>query len=335
MAVRFSGTSQYYSSTAGLPGAGGYTVIFWVRLVVDRDALSGIFSVAGGTSHTIQTQANGTTVEIRPSGGGGAVTLGSMTVGTWYKLAVTCEADGNPLTYTLSAATTISPTMTSTAAFASYPIATPTSILIGTSALVTTNWFNGRIAAFKMYDAVLTAAEIAREFMSYMPYRTTNLKHWHPFDKADVTDYSGNGATLTGGSGVTTEDGPPIPWRAVQIPFLAPDPAAVPWYAVYVTATGELFSIGDVYELQPDQSVKTYWGPSVDLQRYEWSTLALDFVTRAGYDLIDRVDDLLGEAGMAAVWADLSGGNSTTLQTRIATLLGPYRYRESAQPVDL
>lgn len=74
-------------------------------------------------------------------------------------------------------------------------------------------WWRGRVANFKVWNAALTQAEIENELAQYVPHRTANLLRWHPFLIAETTDYSGADRTLTGGTGATTEDGPPIPWH--------------------------------------------------------------------------------------------------------------------------
>jgi hypothetical protein len=109
------------------------------------------------------------------------------------------------------------------------------------------------------------------------------------------------------------------------------------WYAVYDTTSGELLSTGTVLpdSVPSGQAYKQYIGGQPDLSIYEWSTSARDLVLREGASSIDRVADLLSDGTLSAVWADLSAGNSTTLQNRIGQLLGPHRYRLATQEVDL
>lgn len=73
----------------------------------------------------------------------------------------------------------------------------------------------GRMAAIKVYNAVLTQAELAQEMWTYVPQRTAGLNDWRPFlSVADLVDYSGAGNASTTGATPTTADGPPIQWRA-------------------------------------------------------------------------------------------------------------------------
>lgn len=329
MAVRFSASGQSYSRTTAYPTM-PFTILQWVYMVTDRNAVSGLWGVTGNfTPNGLMSDADGTTFRLK-SGTVNSIGPAAITAGAWYRIAVVCSGSTGTIYYgTGSAAlSTVSGTFSNPSL--------PNTFRIGSSD-TSTEFFNGRIAPHKEWAAALTLAELNQEFSCVMPCRTANLTAWYPWVNAGTVDYSGNARTLSGGAGATTESGPPIPWRiqgASEL-LVPPDPAAVPWYVVYITSTGELFSIGDVYELQPDQSVKTYYGPPVDLRAYEWSTTALDFVTRAGYDLIDRVADLLADSTLTSAWAALSAPQSAAMQDRIGQMLGPYRYRDSAQSVDL
>lgn len=83
-------------------------------------------------------------------------------------------------------------------------------------------YWNGRFAAIKIWDAVLTQAEILKEKQQYEPVRKTNLNSFYPMIDAATaaTDFSGNGRTLTVNGSQTTEDGPPIPWRLPLSPVI-------------------------------------------------------------------------------------------------------------------
>ncbi len=74
--------------------------------------------------------------------------------------------------------------------------------------------FGGRIAAVKVWDAVLTSAELQNERHTYTPKRHTNLHLWSPLipkgGGTSFLDYSPNSRHWTQGGTVTDVDGPPI-----------------------------------------------------------------------------------------------------------------------------
>jgi hypothetical protein len=76
--------------------------------------------------------------------------------------------------------------------------------------------FIGRIAAVKVWDAILTQDELENERAQYVPNRTEDLHIWSPFINTGGTsflDISGNGRNWTESGAVTDADGPPIPWK--------------------------------------------------------------------------------------------------------------------------
>lgn len=86
--------------------------------------------------------------------------------------------------------------------------ATPTSLPSSTSVLEvcknTTGAVDGNVADLKMWEAVLTEAEILQEIYSSRPIRTANLVLWVPYNNAgDLVDYSGNGYNGTNASATT------------------------------------------------------------------------------------------------------------------------------------
>jgi hypothetical protein len=91
-------------------------------------------------------------------------------------------------------------------------------------------FLNGRAAAIKLYDAVLTPAEIVQEMRQYLPARTANNNGWYPLftTNDDQTDFSGLGRDWTVGGTLATEDGPPIPWKSGQSKIYLPLSAAPP-----------------------------------------------------------------------------------------------------------
>lgn len=72
-----------------------------------------------------------------------------------------------------------------------------------------------RMCGVKVYNKSCALAEVQREVNSFTPKDWTSLVGWYPMLKADrVTDWSGNGRTLTEVNTPTDEDPPPISWGA-------------------------------------------------------------------------------------------------------------------------
>lgn len=209
MAVRFAGTTDQLSRSGSLPGStGGITATFWVYLSVDLNAATCLtrLSQTGTSILYLSTDADGTSVAWFSSAGS-IVTTFQLTVGAWHRIAATHNAGAGTLyTATATGATNVD---TGT-------IVTGTPDLLGIGGRGSgdnTEPFNGRLAAYKLYSAVLTQAEIEAEWTQYRPIRTASLHSIYPFVNAELVDYSGNGRTLTAGStATTTEAGPPIRW---------------------------------------------------------------------------------------------------------------------------
>ena len=73
---------------------------------------------------------------------------------------------------------------------------------------VITQW-----AAFKVWEATLSSAEIASEMQVIRPQRTADLSHWHPFDDGlRALDYSGRGNNPSTVTGTAQRNGPPASW---------------------------------------------------------------------------------------------------------------------------
>lgn len=218
--ARISADGQDYTSTWSLGTQANLTVCAWVKIVTDRNDYSTIFSVDNGTGDNwlMQTDADGTTLSFV----GDATTqqgIGSMTVGTWYFIALATAGASGTIYYRTAATQTMS-TVAVTGVTASV---NAVNFRIGDSPW-TAEWWNGCINSVKAWTAQLSAAEVANEAQQYVPLRTANLVAFHPLVQPETADYSGNSRTLSGGTGATREDGPPIPWRP-SAPRLSLPPA--------------------------------------------------------------------------------------------------------------
>lgn len=218
MAVRFAADTHYYHTTVGLPTSATLTFTCWLRIAVDRNDYSEVISF-GTTYMSLSADLDGTSVGVFDSGTYNTTPLGAtpFTVGTWYRVAVVING-ANVSYYRADAATALTHTSAT-----NYTSGTPTQLRIG-AYYDGGFWWNGRVAAFKLWQAALNAADITNELAQYQPIRTANLLHYHPFIRTETADYSGNANTLTGGTGSTTEDGPPIPWRITAPQLILPAP---------------------------------------------------------------------------------------------------------------
>jgi hypothetical protein len=206
MAVRFDATGEYYSSTSGLPSGTTYTACCWVYLAADMNRYSDFVSFEGSASSCVlETGTDGTTFTIGTWAGDFPVA--AMSLNTWYHVA--CSVNAGSMSAYISAAGTSAYTTISNSITGPNPT---TSLTIGSEQDTNTNYLNGRLAAVKTWNAALTENELLLERQQYLPVRTANLQHFHPFRIAEAVDYSGNGYTLTGGTGASTEDGPPVRW---------------------------------------------------------------------------------------------------------------------------
>jgi hypothetical protein len=224
MAVRFDATTDAYTATTGLPTSSNtWSVTLWAQLLVDQNTYNGFFDLPQTTGASAATWqyagvgANGTTIIGAFSD---ATEISSpavdMVVGSWFRVALTRASATSATLYRAAPGNAL--TVTTNAAMSTNITGTPAKLWLGSDSYPA-EWFNGRIANFKLYNAALTQAEVEAELAQYVPVRTANLLRWHPMVGAETTDRSGNGNNLTAGStSTTTEDGPPIPWTVAPAP---------------------------------------------------------------------------------------------------------------------
>jgi hypothetical protein len=336
MSVRFSATGQSFASTSNLPGASGYTATFWLYLTTNRVAVSGFFGIDGASgTHTLSTKSDGTGFQCICGGATSSFGLAGG-YGSWIRVALAFSSVTTAVTGTLYYATPIAATLTASSIGTGSGIGTPSAWRLGCGA-VTTDWMNGRLAGVKIWTALLTASEIDAELKTYRPQRTANLVKWYPFLATETTDYSGNAATLTGGVGTATESNPPLSWRHGRNTEIPWDSTTQIFYVLYDSTTGELISTGSVdpSPAPAGTGILQLLGAPPDESAYEWSTTARDYVRRAAVIVNDRVADLLADGTLTAAWAALSGAQSQAMQDRIGQMLGPYRYRDPADSIDI
>ncbi|GAA3251603.1 LamG-like jellyroll fold domain-containing protein [Nonomuraea helvata] len=213
MSVRFDVDGESYTRVTGLAGVASWTVTCWARLAVNRGTTTVLWQIDNGTG-TSRLRCNawdGAALTYQTDDGGWFGLAGqTMTVGTWYYIGI--SADANPGLVRVRVRAAGSATWGGgNPAQANVTISANT-LRLG-DGQAANEFLNGSLAAVKVWNAPLTLEELELESWTYMPQRTTGIRGWYPFTRVETVDYSGQSQVLTGGSGATLEDGPPIPWQ--------------------------------------------------------------------------------------------------------------------------
>lgn len=230
MAVRFDASGDSLSRTTNLPTISAFTLMGWFYLSADRDANANLLafgdSAGGGYVQAYVNQA-GASNALSLFDGAGTATGSTLSNTTWYHVALTCSGFSGGTERDVYLNGVLDCQLTGLSASA----ASAEKIWVGNDN--DTEFLNGRAAAVKIYDAVLTASQIVQEMRQILPASTVSLNAFYPlWGSGDVTDYSANGRSWTVGGTLATEDGPPVPWkmgrrRQVYIPAVGGNTAAV------------------------------------------------------------------------------------------------------------
>ena len=234
MSVRFDASTDALSRIAlPRPSITAFTLMGWAYSLGSVGAFSGALSfgnASAGGFYMIGRNMDTNRLQIY-NASGGATGTAAWAISTWAHIAMTCAGTGaNLLLGYLNGVLDITTTGAS--------FVNAEKLYVGSSN--GPDPFNGRMAAVKIYNAVLTASEIATEMGQYLPVNPTNLNNCTPLlTHTDVQDYGGLNATWTVDGTLTTEDGPPIPWMlrqprrtvraAVAVARKAPPPGRRPW----------------------------------------------------------------------------------------------------------
>lgn len=206
--LRFDGSTDILTRTSNNPTVTSFTMMAWVKISVDINTYTAMMIMATNplsAYYYVGTTADGTTLEAF-SNGNPELTGTNLAVGTWYHVAFTVSGTGAG-TFLVYLNGVLDITQSGSVSV------TNGAMQFGNDDI--SEFFNGCIAAIKVYSAVLPVADIQNEMQSYRPRRTLNLNTWKPnLSTADQTiDYSGNGFDMTVGGTLATEDGPPISWE--------------------------------------------------------------------------------------------------------------------------
>ena len=216
MALRFNASGDRLSSTTNLPGAAAFTLMGWVYIAVDLNLFGSLLvygDSVGPKFAYVGVDGTGTTLNLYDGINDNAGS--ALSLATWYHVALAGNLNGS-LTAYLNGVSNV--TATGDAANSSERIE-----LMNNTA---NENIDGRLAAVKIYSAILTAPEILQEMRSFRPVRTANLNTWLPcVDRVvadNALDMSGNGYDMTVGGTLTVEDGPPIPWGQGRKKYFIP-----------------------------------------------------------------------------------------------------------------
>lgn len=204
MAVRVDAAGDVINRTANLPSTTSFTACGWAyRVATNSGGALFDFRNAGYTQY-FGLYESGANLQLDTSGGSTTVALPST--GTWFFFAITGNGTGAgsaTVRTLLAGASSFTTASTTGASF------TPSRLALGSDTFTP---LNARFAAAKVWDRVLTEAELFTEAQFYTAvFRDSQRYEWPLLDSTDTRDLSGNGwgPTLTN---VATEDGPPIRW---------------------------------------------------------------------------------------------------------------------------
>lgn len=228
MAVRFDASTEFYTRTLSLGSTTQMSVTCWMKMVVDLGSYATAWCVDNGTTDymllgTILGGGAWKDVTVFQEISTPAVGLRTLTLDTWYYFGVTLN--GSSVTVVSRGA---SDTTFSTDTQTGFTATTLTTLRLGES-MFGGEWLNGSLASVKVWTgAALTQAELEAEAFRYLPARTANLRAWYPLLKPETVDYGGNGLTLSGGSGASVDDGPPVSWGPRRTAIVLPASTGTP-----------------------------------------------------------------------------------------------------------
>ncbi len=232
MAIRFDGSTGAIYRTSSLVNLdANYTVCFWMYVVghpgaEDRSMLwhqnpGGPTSIDALTINEVSASDSRLNIYTLDGAGGFAETDGatSLSLNTWYHIGLIRSANNSRIAY-INAVQQVNHTTSLSGRSAS------ATMDMGVTVAATGDWYNGRMAAIKIWTAALSVAELANEMYYVIPMRTTNLNQWHPCmpgSSERLADYSGGGRNWTALGTLTDEDGPPIAYAPAYrlIPVIA------------------------------------------------------------------------------------------------------------------
>ena len=212
MALNFDGVDDFvdHGDIAAIDGTASLTICMWIKPET-LAAAKGIIQKGPATGFDVRMKNVSGDLEMRIAADFHSST-GFFTANTWVHLAIIYDgsqvADADQLKwYKDGVQQTI--TFTGAGVPTTIPDSGAAALIIGGSA-GTGGFVDGSIGLVKIWNAVLTAAQMLQELNSYRPVSTSGLLVWAPYDDGTkAVDYSGNGnhGTVTG---ALATDGPHV-----------------------------------------------------------------------------------------------------------------------------
>ncbi len=205
-AVRFDGPGDELVRTTSLPPVTSFTMMGWFRFQGDTTTYS-TFMALGHSSNSnaynlLRCCGNGWRA-LWVWNGANIVRVGTLVQDQWYHLAVTVSGSGPGQVKTY---------VNGTLALTSdgNPNIPAARLSIGNDSHG--EWLDGSAADVKVYDAALSAAEVAQEMQQFAPARTANLNGFYPMQAAATAgaDASGLGHSFTATGTLADASGPPV-----------------------------------------------------------------------------------------------------------------------------
>jgi len=214
MALGFPGvdTQRLRVAVAPISLNGAYSVSMWVYFNTSPPDSTVLFILngqyGGAYDHFAGTGGYGWRCFNE---GGVASSAGSPTTATWYHVALVRESGSSQKLYVDGTLATTNSTNVGTGRAATEDM------LIGQAGGYSSQTLDGRVAYVKMWNAALTADEVAQEREAIAPRRTSNLVGWWPTlpgAAERVKDYSGSSKDWTETGTFTDAAEPPVGWGA-------------------------------------------------------------------------------------------------------------------------
>lgn len=241
MAVRFDAAGDDLRRTASLPTSTAFTICGWAQMSVDTNTYATVCSLESGTSSAanyllLSTDSDGTSLKVWSSATGAAsTTIVGLTVGTPFFFALTCSGTGATSAvgyYRAQGSNALTSVSYNGVSF------TPGALFIANDSF--SEPFSGRAWGVKVWDRVLSAAELLAESYFARPLFPTSLNCWWPLpNHSDTTDKSGNARNPTVTGTLTTEDSTVNLWSPRRKVFV---PTAAGGGTATVTGAGNIAS---------------------------------------------------------------------------------------------
>lgn len=222
MSIRVDGTDELRITTS-LPSPINFTICmwFWYPSVIGAGNWQGLWELTHNTGQNNHFYAEwGNEASQIDVWGDDSLPVAGLatTAATWHFYAAVMNSSENATQY-IAAATAA--TISSASGACGHNVTAP-ALLRLSETIYGGEDFDGRYAAVKVWEAELTADEIARERWSIKPQRTANLYGWWPMFPGSterLRDYSGNGHNWSVVGTVVDEVHPPVPWGFYDLAF--------------------------------------------------------------------------------------------------------------------